>query len=171
MFFVCQLRRAAEQKADEDILKHIHNRDCVAVEVRYHRDCYMMYIKDVYSLSGWGLSKLYIMKTCGTWFVINLIQCNHCKHQRAFHNRKISRLTQGWKLTMIDSRFKIFNPASNLCQPDIDFNPGWSQPCSGPGLRLFKPGWELQPGLKTVMWNESRCIVGCFPTLTYVEHR
>ena len=51
-FFVCQLRRAAEQKADEDILQHIHNRDCVAVEVRYHRGCYMMYTKDVYSLSG-----------------------------------------------------------------------------------------------------------------------
>jgi len=47
-----QLRRAAEQKADEDILQHIPNRDCVAVEVRYHRDCYMMYTKDVYSLSG-----------------------------------------------------------------------------------------------------------------------
>ena len=34
------LRTAAEKKNDEEILMHIRDKDCVALEVRYHGICY-----------------------------------------------------------------------------------------------------------------------------------
>ena len=37
------LREAAERKQDEKILVHIRGRDCVALEVRYHKICYSRY--------------------------------------------------------------------------------------------------------------------------------
>ena len=37
------LRQAAECKNDENILVHIRGRDCVAIEVRYHKCCYLTY--------------------------------------------------------------------------------------------------------------------------------
>ena len=37
------LRHAAELKKDEKILVHIRGKDCVAIEVRYHKPCYMNY--------------------------------------------------------------------------------------------------------------------------------
>ena len=37
------LREAAELKKDEQILIHIRGQDCVAIEVRYHKPCYMNY--------------------------------------------------------------------------------------------------------------------------------
>lgn len=37
------LREAAERKQDENILVHIRGRDCVAIEVRYHKICYNNY--------------------------------------------------------------------------------------------------------------------------------
>ena len=37
------LREAAERKQDEKILVHIRGRDCVALEVRYHKICYNKY--------------------------------------------------------------------------------------------------------------------------------
>ena len=39
------LRRAAEAKDDENILIHIRGKDCVAIEVRYHKVCYTNYTK------------------------------------------------------------------------------------------------------------------------------
>eukprot|EP00794_Sanderia_malayensis_P000765 gene765-55_t len=39
------LRDAAEQKNDEKILVEIRGRDCVAIEVRYHKICYTNYTK------------------------------------------------------------------------------------------------------------------------------
>ena len=39
------LRRAAEAKDDENILIHIRGKDCVAIEVRYHKMCYTNYTK------------------------------------------------------------------------------------------------------------------------------
>jgi len=38
-----KLRLAAEEKDDKNILVHIRDRDCVAIEVRYHRSCYKGY--------------------------------------------------------------------------------------------------------------------------------
>ena len=37
------LREAAERKQDEKILIDIRGRDCAAIEVRYHKNCYMYY--------------------------------------------------------------------------------------------------------------------------------
>ena len=38
------LREAAEAKNDEEILRHIRGKDCVAAEVRYHNHCYKKYV-------------------------------------------------------------------------------------------------------------------------------
>ena len=35
------LWHAAERKGDENILVHIRDKDCVAIEVRYHRNCHL----------------------------------------------------------------------------------------------------------------------------------
>ncbi|KAM9751518.1 uncharacterized protein ACNS7B_008348 isoform 1-T1 [Menidia menidia] len=40
-----RLRDAAELKHDESILMHIRDKDCVAVEARYHHSCYRSYIR------------------------------------------------------------------------------------------------------------------------------
>ena len=37
------LREAAERKQDERILVNIRGRDCSAIEVRYHKNCYVNY--------------------------------------------------------------------------------------------------------------------------------
>jgi len=39
------LREAAEMKSDESILRHIRDKDCVAIEVKYHRTCYRNYTR------------------------------------------------------------------------------------------------------------------------------
>ncbi|XP_028391978.1 uncharacterized protein LOC114516648 isoform X2 [Dendronephthya gigantea] len=39
------LREAAEKKKDESILAHIRGKDCVAIEVRYHRHCHLDYCR------------------------------------------------------------------------------------------------------------------------------
>ena len=39
------LRQAAEKKKDERILIQIRGKDCVALEVRYHKVCYGNYTK------------------------------------------------------------------------------------------------------------------------------
>ena len=39
------LREAAQQKKDEDILVHIRDKDCVAIEVCYHKTCYKNYTR------------------------------------------------------------------------------------------------------------------------------
>ena len=39
------LRKAAEVKNDEKILLQIRGKDCVAIEVRYHKVCYAKYTK------------------------------------------------------------------------------------------------------------------------------
>ena len=38
-----KLRKAAEIKKDETILLHIRDKDCVAIEACYHRNCYIRY--------------------------------------------------------------------------------------------------------------------------------
>ena len=38
-----KLRKAAEFKSDESILLEIQGKDCVALEVKYHRRCYLKY--------------------------------------------------------------------------------------------------------------------------------
>ncbi|XP_055957426.1 uncharacterized protein LOC126822187 isoform X2 [Patella vulgata] len=40
-----RLREAAIKKEDETILRHIRDKDCVAVEVRYHLRCYKDYVR------------------------------------------------------------------------------------------------------------------------------
>lgn len=39
------LREAAEKKKDESILAHIRGKDCVSIEVRYHRHCHLNYCR------------------------------------------------------------------------------------------------------------------------------
>jgi hypothetical protein len=39
------LRQAAETKNDEYILTHIRGKDCVAMEVRYHKTCHLNYCR------------------------------------------------------------------------------------------------------------------------------
>ena len=43
-----KLKEAAEFKQDEDLLIEIRDRDCVALEVKYHRSCYICYTKSRY---------------------------------------------------------------------------------------------------------------------------
>ncbi|KAM9307458.1 uncharacterized protein KZ484_000780 [Pholidichthys leucotaenia] len=45
------LRQAATEKADETILRHIRNRDCAAIEVKYHGSCYHQYTRFLRSQS------------------------------------------------------------------------------------------------------------------------
>ncbi|KAL1268455.1 hypothetical protein QQF64_033818 [Cirrhinus molitorella] len=40
-----QLLKAAEMKADTSILVHIRDKDCVSLEVRYHKSCYRQYTR------------------------------------------------------------------------------------------------------------------------------
>ena len=40
-----QLLQAAKLKQDDAILNHIENRDCVAIEVRYHASCHREYTR------------------------------------------------------------------------------------------------------------------------------
>ncbi|XP_048099350.1 uncharacterized protein LOC125294548 [Alosa alosa] len=40
-----QLQKAAELKADQSILIHIKDKDCVALEVQYHKGCYSQYTR------------------------------------------------------------------------------------------------------------------------------
>ena len=42
-----KLREAATKKNDDRILLHILNKDCVAVEVKYHRRCYKRYVSPI----------------------------------------------------------------------------------------------------------------------------
>ena len=42
-----QLRQAATLKADQSILMQIEGKDCVALEVRYHKQCYQQYTSDI----------------------------------------------------------------------------------------------------------------------------
>lgn len=39
-FIKGRLQKAAELKEDTSVLLHIREKDCVALEVRYHRTCY-----------------------------------------------------------------------------------------------------------------------------------
>lgn len=39
------LREAAEKKNDESILTHIRGKDCVAIEVKYHKSCHLNYCR------------------------------------------------------------------------------------------------------------------------------
>ncbi len=39
------LREAAEKKNDESILTHIRGKDCVAIEVKYHKMCHLNYCR------------------------------------------------------------------------------------------------------------------------------
>ena len=43
IFSLGKLFNAAEAKGDEHILMHIRDRDCVAIEVKYHRTCFKNY--------------------------------------------------------------------------------------------------------------------------------
>ena len=55
-----QLREAATLKGDERILLKIHGKDCVALEVKYHRRCYQAYTSVVRPLdveAGEGTSR------------------------------------------------------------------------------------------------------------------
>ena len=45
-----RIQQAAELKNDESVLVHIRGKDCVAIEVRYHRKCYYKYTKSVLNL-------------------------------------------------------------------------------------------------------------------------
>ena len=47
MLFLGKLLYAAEQKQDENILMHIRDRDCVAIEVKYHRSCFKQYCRGI----------------------------------------------------------------------------------------------------------------------------
>ncbi|KAK1885936.1 G polyprotein [Dissostichus eleginoides] len=40
-----KLQKAAEKKDDQSVLIHIKDKDCVALEVRYHKSCYSQYTK------------------------------------------------------------------------------------------------------------------------------
>ena len=40
-----KLREAAEKKKDESILAHIRGKDCVSIEVRYHKHCHLDYCR------------------------------------------------------------------------------------------------------------------------------
>ena len=40
-----KLQKAAEKKNDENILIHIKDKDCVAIEVCYHKTCYKNYTR------------------------------------------------------------------------------------------------------------------------------
>ena len=42
-----RLRETATEKNDEKILLKILNKDCVAVEVKYHKRCYKRYVSPV----------------------------------------------------------------------------------------------------------------------------
>jgi hypothetical protein len=61
-----QLRKAATLKCDESILMQIQGKDCVALEMKYHRQCYKNYIsflthqkEDPEATSSKGTSPLY----------------------------------------------------------------------------------------------------------------
>ena len=41
------MEKAATLKNDESILLHIRGKDCVAIEARYHKNCYQRYTKCV----------------------------------------------------------------------------------------------------------------------------
>jgi len=43
--FTGQLLKAAEMKEDTSILVHIRDKDCVSLEVRYHKSCYRQYTR------------------------------------------------------------------------------------------------------------------------------
>ena len=45
VYFTGNLRKAAEMKRDEDVLRHIRGKDCVAIEVKYHRACFKKYTR------------------------------------------------------------------------------------------------------------------------------
>ena len=61
-----QLRKAATLKCDESILVQIRGKDCVALEMKYHKQCYKNYIsflthhkEDPEATSSKGTSPLY----------------------------------------------------------------------------------------------------------------
>jgi hypothetical protein len=47
MIFLGKLLYAAEQKQDENILMHIRDRDCIAIEVKYYRSCFKQYCRGI----------------------------------------------------------------------------------------------------------------------------
>ena len=47
-----QLRQAATLKTDQSILLQIEGKDCVALEVRYHKQCYQQYTSDIRHRKG-----------------------------------------------------------------------------------------------------------------------
>ena len=45
------LQKAAEMRNDESVLIHIRERDCVAIEAKYHKKCYQKYTKSLSNMT------------------------------------------------------------------------------------------------------------------------
>jgi len=80
------LKQATERKKDESILVHIWNKDCVAVEARYHRKCYYKYVCDGPTKTTEGEDRIKYDKAFET-FCVNVVD------KRLIQNKEILLLT------------------------------------------------------------------------------
>ncbi|KAM4570951.1 uncharacterized protein V3H82_010671 isoform 1-T1 [Fundulus diaphanus] len=89
------LVKAAELKMDESILKDVRGKDCVAIEVRYHKRCYKEYTRFlVATTSDERMPKAWEYATVYTEFCDKIIQAQLIKKQEIFRMKKLSSLFQ-----------------------------------------------------------------------------
>ncbi len=80
------LKDAAESRNDESILVHIRNKDCVAVEAKYHRKCYYRYVRGLLAKRIEGEDKTIYDQAFETF-------CVHIVDKRLIQNKEILLLT------------------------------------------------------------------------------
>ena len=54
-----QLKAVAELKKDEKLLRILSEKDCVALEVKYHKCCYKNYVRSYYAKASSQFSQSY----------------------------------------------------------------------------------------------------------------
>ncbi|KAJ8391118.1 hypothetical protein AAFF_G00097390 [Aldrovandia affinis] len=85
-----QLQKAAEMKQDTSILLHIQDKDCVSLEVRYHKSCYKQYIEFLRKSTATPEEKL----NEPTFDASYKILCETIIRQRIIVNQEVLKMTQ-----------------------------------------------------------------------------
>ena len=83
-----KLREAAEMKNDENILIHIKDKDCVAIEVCYHKMCYKNYTRFL-SKPDVDQAMDSVFNTAYKLFCKEIIDDRICKNREIFFQTKL----------------------------------------------------------------------------------
>ena len=82
------LREAAQKKNDESILTHIRGKDCVAIEVRYHKTCHLNYCRYLTRAASQKQESGELYKQSYDVFCAKVIM------EKIIQQKKVSRMTK-----------------------------------------------------------------------------